>query len=173
MINHSIISERSQDHWPYFEVEGENVLDLGCGRHQTYQKQDHSPCYFLDQGANKVVAVDASPIEVDYYMGLYDANDPTFYIERNEITESKQILDYIQKYDITAIKCDIEGYETCFYDITKKDLDNVKSIAIEYHCNDRREAIVKKLEEWQFNITAEGVFTYCHAPNMGVLFAKK
>jgi hypothetical protein len=103
----------------------------------------------------------------------YDANDPTFYIERNEITESKQILDYIQKYDITAIKCDIEGYETSFYDITKKDLDNVKSIAIEYHCNDRREAIVKKLEEWQFNITAEGLFTYCHAPNMGVLFAKK
>lgn len=173
MINHSIISERSQDHWPYFEVENKNVLDLGCGRHQTYEKQDHSPCYFLDHGAKKVVAVDSSQTEVDYYMGVYGANDPTFYIERNEITESKQILNYIQKYNITAIKCDIEGYETAFYDITKKDLDNVKSIAIEYHCNDRREAIVKKLEEWQFNLIAEGLFTYCHAPNMGVLFAKK
>jgi hypothetical protein len=106
-------------------------------------------------------------------MGVYDSNDPTFYVERSEITESKQVLDYIRKYDITAIKCDIEGYETCFYDITKQDLQNISDIAIEYHDANRRETILKKLEEWQFNLIAEGLFTYCHAPNMGVLFAKK
>ena len=173
MINHSIISERSQDHWPYFEVKDKNVLDLGCGRHQTYQKEDHSPCYFLDQGANKVIAIDASQAEVDYYLGLYGTDNPTFYVERNEIHNSQQVLDYIKKYDITAIKCDIEGYETCFYDITKEDLENITSIAIEYHCADRRENTLKKLQEWEFNLIAEGLFTYCHAPNMGVLFAKK
>ena len=173
MINHSIISERSQDHWPYFNVKEKNVLDLGCGRHQTYQKEDHSPCYFLDQGATKVIAVDASREEVNYYISIYGTENPKFYIECVEISNATQVLDYINTHEITALKCDIEGYETALYDITKDQMGNITDIAVEYHDNDRRENILRKYNEWGFELIAEGLFTYCHAPNMGVLFAKK
>lgn len=173
MINHSISSERSMDHWPYFNVNGKNVLDLGCGRHQTYEIKDHSPCYFLDQGALKVVAIDASQDEVDYYTAIYGKDNPTFYVERSEISESSQILNYVKTHGITAIKCDIEGYETAFYDIPKTEMETITDIAIEYHDDSRRQAILGKLEEWGFDLFAEGLFTYCYAPNMGVLFAKK
>jgi hypothetical protein len=173
MINHSIISERSVDHWPYLNVKGKNVLDLGCGRHQTYEVKDHSPCYFLDQGASKVIAIDASQEEINYYESIYGKENPTFYAECAAISDPVQVLNYITKYDITALKCDIEGYETALYDITKDQMKGITDIAIEYHDNDRRENVLRKYNEWGFELIAEGLFTYCHAPNMGVLFAKR
>jgi len=173
MINHSIISERSKDHWPYFDVKGKNVLDMGCGRHQTYELEDHSPSYFLAQGANKVVAIDASQEEVDYYLSIYGKENSNFHVECDKLFHSQQVLDYVTKHDITALKCDIEGYETCLYDITKEQFDKITDIAIEYHSADLKNMVLEKLQDWGFEVIAEGLFTYCHAPNMGVIFAKK
>jgi hypothetical protein len=173
MINHGISSERSQDHWPFFEVKGKNVLDLGCGRHQTYDINDHSPTYFLNKGANLVVGIDASKEEVDYYNN-YDFNlKSKLIVEQKFINSPEEILSLIKSHDITAIKCDIEGGEINLYPLTKTDLDKIEEIAIEYHTDEIKDNISKKLQEWGFVIKAEAVFTYCHAPGMGVIFAEK
>ncbi len=167
-----MISERSQDHWKHFNPKEKNVLDLGCGRHQTYRAEDHSPIYFLNEGANKVIGVDANHAEIAYYEQLkYDEEKLTFILEI--IDSSKKIVNLVKEHSISAIKCDIEGYETHMYDITKKQMNGISELAIEYHDMNIRERMIEKIAEWGFSIKYEGKFTYCHAPQMGVLFCEK
>ena len=79
----------------------------------------------------------------------------------------------ISNNGITAIKCDIEGYETNFYTLTKEDMNTVEVFALEYHTYDILDRFREKFEEWGFTVYAEGKFTYVDAPQAGVLLAKK
>lgn len=173
---YSILSEDSRFHWEFFDASNKNVLDLGCGRHQTSGLENHSPTYFALKGANKVVGVDISQGEIDYYNHSVASSD--FYRSKTtfictKIDGPEIVLSLIKEYDIDAVKCDIEGYETSFYTITRDDLSGVKEIAIEYHEMDIREAILNKFSEWGFNIVVEGKFGFVSAPQMGVLFGRK
>lgn len=171
MNNFKILSENSEHHWPFLNTKGSTLLDLGCGRHDTPNLPDTSS-FYLGQEANKVISVDASQTEIDFFnsSGL-DNNKFTFICKRIESKED--ILSLITEYNPTVIKCDIEEYETNFYDMTKEEMSDVVEIAIEYHNLDIRLRIAEKINEWGFNIHSEGKFGFVDAPQMGVLFAKR
>lgn len=188
MNNFKILSEKSEHHWPFLNTKGSILLDLGCGRHDTPDLLDTSFVY-LGQEAEKVISIDASKSEIDFFntSGL-DSNKFTFICKK--IESKNDILSLINEYNPTVIKCDIEGYEINFYDITKEEMSNVIEVAIEYHNLDILSRITEKMNEWGFTIHSEGKFnillekrlsgkvlphrSVVHvSPEMGVLFAKK
>ncbi len=170
MRSHTIESERSSDHWPFLNTNGEIVLDLGCGRHGTENIKDSSPFYLGDK-SKKIIAVDSNPSEINYFisMGLGDK----YVFLQEYINTPDKIRDLILKYNPTIIKCDIEEHESNFLSISKEDMSNVKEVAIEYHTNELREMVISKMSEWGFVTDLEAKFGMVYAPQMGVIFAKR
>lgn len=172
MINHTILSENSEHHWPYLNTKNKILLDLGCGRHDTNDLYQSSAVYLGEQGAIKVIAIDGRQSEIEYFQSVNP--NPEKYIFINQfINSSDDIRKLLQDYNPTSLKCDIEEYEINFYDITQEEMKNVTDIAIEYHNYDILEKITEKIKEWGFTINAEGKFGFVNAPQMGVLFASK
>ena len=172
MNTFQILSEKSEHHWPFLNTKGAILLDLGCGRHWQAQELWNTSPIYLGQEAHKVISVDDSQYEINFFnsCGL-DSNKFTFICKKIESKEDIVML--INEYNVTAIKCDIEEYETRFYEITKEEMSNVIEVAIECHSLDIRSRIIDKINEWGFTIHSEGKFGFCDAPEMGVLFAKK
>lgn len=171
MNNHDILSEKSEHHWPLLNTNNEILLDLGCGRHWTFELEDSSPAY-LGKEATKVIAIDASSQEIDYFNSTnLDKDKFTFICMK--IQSKEDIINLINQYNPTVLKCDIEGFETNFYDITKEEMSNIKEIGMEYHDLDILEKISNKLIEWGFNIHTKSRFAFVDAPQMGVLFCNR
>jgi len=171
MNEFNILSEKSEHHWPFLNTRGSILLDIGCGRHDTPDLPDTSPVY-LGQEAERVIAVDASQKEIDFFISSdLDKNKFTFICRRIESKED--ILDLIREYNPSVIKCDIEEHETNFYGITSDEMSGINEIAIEYHTFEILENIKNKMIEWGFFIHSEGKFGFVNAPQMGVLFARR
>lgn len=171
MTDYLIESENSTDHWPYFEVEGKNVLDLGCGRWYTEDINECSPIYFGAKNANKVVGVDGDLNDINFYIENIN-EDKKFIFICEHISSAEQVKHMITKYSINALKCDIEGGELCLLDLTKDDLENISELAIEFHSEDLKNSFIKKVDEWGFNIKVKASFA--RTPDfMGVLFCSK
>ena len=154
-----ILSEKSEHHWTYFDVLDKNVLDLGCGRHWTTDINDSSSVYFGNKGAKKVVSFDMSSSEIEYFNNNNpDKEKYLFFCDKIESSEFVKSL--ILKYNINAIKSDIEGSETLFYNMTKEDMSGIEEIAIEYHSPDIFNRIIEKINEWGFSIKCKAKFTY-------------
>jgi hypothetical protein len=171
MNEFKILSEKSEHHWPFLNTVGAVLLDIGCGRHDTPDLPDTSPAY-LGREAGKVISVDASQKEIDFFNSSnLDKNKFIFICKR--IGSKEDILDLIREYNPTVIKCDIEEHETNFYEITQEEMSNVREIAIEYHTFEILENIKNKMIEWGFTIHSEGKFGFVNAPQMGVLFARR
>jgi hypothetical protein len=166
-------SENSEHHWTHFNVKNLIVLDLGCGLFNLpVSFEQSSPIWIGNQGADKVIGIDGNPSEIDYF----NSNNPDpkkYTFAHKMISSADDIRSLLSEYKPTAIKCDIEGHEMHFYDITKEDMKNVVELAIEYHTYEILERITQKIEEWGFEIHTEGKFTYCHVPHAGVLFCSK
>jgi SAM-dependent methyltransferase len=170
MINYLIESENSTDHWPYFDATNHNVLDLGCGRWYTEDKEELSPFYF-GRTANTVVGIDSNPNDIEYYINETNGN-VKYIFERIELNNVNQFKELILKYSITAIKCDIEGHEISMLDLTSEDLINVVELGIEYHNEDLKNSFISKVQEWGFEIKV--MANFARTPDyMGVLFCSK
>jgi 2-polyprenyl-3-methyl-5-hydroxy-6-metoxy-1,4-benzoquinol methylase len=178
MKHHGILSENSEHHWPFLNTNGKVLLDLGCGRHGTADLYQSSAVYLGELGATKVIALDGRESEIEYFNST-NINPDKYTFMHKFITSSDDVLDLISVYNPTAIKCDIEGYETAFYNLTADDMSNVEEIAIEYHDYDIQSAIKDKLNEWGFEIHTEAKFTLyewnqeSQAPQMGVFFSTR
>lgn len=170
IVSYIINSENSVDHWPYFNVDNHNVLDLGCGRWHTPDFEQLSPIYFSKK-ANLVVGVDCSEDEISFFTDKTKENSKYVFIHQC-IDNSEQVKDMISKHNITALKCDIEGAEEALLDLTKEDLSVIKELAIEFHTDFLREEFKKKVIEWGFNIKVVASFVNT-LDNMGVLFCSK
>ena len=183
MIEYNIYSENSQHHWGPINVKDRNVLDLGCGRSWTKELNHSSSIYFGECGAKSVVSVDASKSEIDYFNSVNpDKNKYTFLCMRIDGIDDIRYL--LSKYKFDAIKCDIEGFETAFYNITKLEMEDVKEFALEYHSSEILNNMTLKLIEWGFTIHTKAKFTYnedfkylgsvnVDPSNMGVIFSSK
>jgi hypothetical protein len=172
MKQHNIISENSEHHWPYLNTKNEILLDLGCGRHDTSDLYQSSAVYLGEKGATKVIAIDGNSSEIDYFNSTNLDKTKYTFLHRT-ILSSGDVLSLIKEYNPTVIKCDIEGYETSFYDITKKEMNNIVEFGLEYHTLDILEKMTQKIQEWGFNIHTEAKFGFVDAPQMGVLFCSK
>jgi hypothetical protein len=176
MIEFNIESEDSSDHWRHLDPKGKNFLDLGCGRWCSREgswdgllHEEFSPIWIGENGANKVVGVDSSINEINYFNENNTDKDKFIFIHES-INNEDQLKDLIKKYDINAIKCDIEGYEIHFLNFSKEDLKNINVFAVEYHSHDIKNKFTEKLNYWGFNIYAHGKLWI---DGLGVLFAKK
>jgi hypothetical protein len=172
MNQHTIHSENSEHHWPYLNTEGKVLLDLGCGRHETNGLSQSSAVYLGEKGATKVIAIDGRDSEIQYFNDNNPNPDKYTFISMF-INTPNDIRNLIKEYNPTAIKCDIEEYETNFYDITKEEMANVVEFGLEYHTLDILNQMTQKIKEWGFEIHTEAKFGFVDAPQMGVLFCSK
>lgn len=170
MIKFVIESENSSDHWSYFDTLNKNVLDLGCGRWYTEKKEELSPFYFA-RNASRVIGVDSNSSDIEFYI-TETQNDKKYSFEHIVLTDVQQFRDLITKYSVTAIKCDIEGYEVVMLDLSNKDLQSVTELAVEYHNHDLKTKYVEKVKEWGFEIKAMADFART-PDHLGVLFCEK
>jgi len=171
MENYLITSEESYNHWKFFNCVGHNVLDLGCGRYGfVLPFEQYSPIYFGENGANKVIGVDGLDSEIEFYQNSV-SNEKykfiTFLVNSGDV-----IKKFINDYNITAIKCDIEGDERYFSNLSTEDMNSIKEMAVEYHSFSMKNMMINKLNEWGFTIKVDANFQDT-VPEMGVLFANK
>ena len=172
MRHHKILSENSEHHWPYLNVENHILLDLGCGRHDTHDPYQSSAIYLGEKGATKVIAIDSRIGEIEYFNSI-NTNMEKYTFFQKFINSPEDIRELLKQYNPTVIKCDIEEYEVNFYDISKEEMANVVEFGLEYHSLDILEKITEKIKEWGFEIHTEAKFGFVEAPQMGVLFCKK
>jgi hypothetical protein len=165
-----IESENSTHHWPHFNITNHNVLDLGCGRWHTTDFDELSPIFFAKK-ANLVVGVDCSQDEINFF-NENTKEDSKFVFIHQCINNSNQVKEMITKYNITALKCDIEGAEEHLLNLTKDDLKSIDELAIEYHSEKLKQEFINKVVEWGFEIKITAQFM--NTPDyMGVLFCNK
>lgn len=172
MNKHIISSENSNHHWPYLDTNGKILLDLGCGRHDTIDLLQSSAVYLGEKGAIKVIAIDGRESEIKYFEES-NLNKEKYTFIHKFINTSNDIRELIEEYKPTVIKCDIEGYETAFYNITKEEMQDIIEFGLEYHSLDILEKMTDKIKEWGFNIHTKAEFGFVNAPQMGVLFCSK
>jgi len=165
-----IESENSTHHWSHFNITNHNVLDLGCGRWHTTDFDELSPIFFAKK-ANLVVGVDCSQDEINFF-NEKTKGDSKFVFIHQCINNPNQVKEMMTKYNITALKCDIEGAEEHLLDLTKDDLKSIDELAIEYHSEKLKQEFINKVVEWGFNINVKANFM--NTPDyMGVLFCNK
>ena len=172
MKYHNIQSENAEHHWPFLNTKGGILLDLGCGRHDTHDIYQSSAIYLGEQGANKVIAIDGRESEIQYFNTINPNKEKYTFIHKF-INSSEDIIDLIKRYNPTIIKCDIEEFETNFYNITKEDMINIVEFGLEYHTFEILSKMTEKIKEWGFEIHTEAKFSFVNAPQMGVLFCSK
>ncbi len=66
-VQNIIFSENSSEHWQWLNVDGMNVLDLGCGLYDVKDVFESSPIYFKNKNAKKIIGIDRNNKEVDFF----------------------------------------------------------------------------------------------------------
>ena len=163
-----IKSELSSDHWPFLKVKDERVLDIGCGRWTQDQHDEFSPIFFHNQGANFVLGVDICGGSIEYF------KDKTKHIDNIDfklmrITNHMQVIELVKDYNITTLKCDIEGGESGLLNLKPEDIELVKYMAIEYHSQKLRDYFLNIYESWGFKLSLKCNFGKA-LPELGVLY---
>jgi hypothetical protein len=136
MNNINIISEEPHVHWHFLDVNNKIVLDLGCNK---FYSNMSTAEYFVNQGALTVIGVDLSQ---------NDFIHKNFIMELKNIDSSEKIKFLIEKYKPSVMKVDIEGSEKYFEFL--ENIDPCESIAVEYHDNNMKTMLIKKLNSFGF-----------------------
>ena len=146
-----IISENPENHWRFLNPNGKRVMDMGCSFWDSSFNEGwlSSAQYFIHRGATKLIGFDCAMQDIEKYHTMY-GDDPKWHIFHLCLNSTIQIQDLIETHKPQVIKCDIEGAEIYFNDITKEMLDGVDEIAIEYHNGPMRVMCEQKMVEWEF-----------------------
>lgn len=168
-----ILTENPNHHWGMLPIYGENVLDLGCGSDPYSRECLTTPEYFYQQHPKNLICVDISVEEISKYrlFNIAKKNNVGFY--QDDISSIETLKYYLSKYNITAMKMDIEGGEQCLMSLNVNDVTMLKYIAVETHSRILFHDILFKLIELQFNIMLIGTFypRVYHICNL--IYAKK
>jgi len=169
----NINSEHPYEHWSFLDVKDKTVLDMGCSFYDaTYNPGMLSSAeWFVQTGATIVIGFDANPYEVDKYNVVY-RNNPKYKVFKLFVDSSEKIKDLL-KYNPEVIKCDIEGGEIYFNDITKEEMECVQQIGIEYHDEATKQMCESKLSEWGFDFVEQYSLMYIDTNKQGVFCGKK
>jgi hypothetical protein len=174
MIIKQTNSENPSEHWEFIECEGKVAIDLGCGRWEHVEYRDPSwpttPEWLLLKGASEVHAYDIDPAEVDWYNTVLA---PTKNIKAYEkgITVVQDLREILQAHNPKVVKCDIEGYESTFLELTDEEFKSIDYYALETHSEHLYVCFMEKFNLLGYEIIATVDLT--HAPPMKALFAKK
>jgi hypothetical protein len=154
-----ITSEEPEIHWPFLKVKDKVVLDLGCG---IFYSQQATPDWFVNEGASKVIGVD-----------LGNDKPSHFTYHKKPINSKTDLLDLLHEYKPDVIKCDIEGAEVYFSDISADDMKSVTQFAVEYHDNDLKLLMDKKIKDWGFENSDTHQLFDEDIDRIGVIYAWK
>lgn len=172
-IENIIFSENSSEHWNLLDVEGMNVLDLGCGRYLVENISESSPVYFKNKNANKIIGVDYDDKEVKFFNSYFSRvyKDESIFLKKF-INSSKKLSSLITEHSVNTIKCDIEGSEIYLFKLKLQCYPSIRQVSIEYHSP----LLLKELLninnlEWKFNIINHSIFS--RQRNMGVVTLSK
>lgn len=149
----NIATENPKEHWGFLYVENKTVLDMGCSFYEANFNPGmlSSAEWFVENKAAKVIGFDGDPGEVKKYNIVYK-NNPKYNVFELYLNNETQIRDLLKMNPTPqVIKCDIEGAEINFINITKEEMENVEEIAFEYHDISTREMCETKLKEWGFD----------------------
>jgi len=169
----NINSEHPHEHWSFLDVKDKIVLDMGCSFYDaTYNPGMLSSAeWFVKMGANIVIGIDVNSYEVEKYNVVYK-NNPKYKVFKLFVDSSEKIKDLL-KYNPDVIKCDIEGGEIYFNDITKEEMECVHQIGIEYHDEATKQMCESKLSEWGFDFVEQYSLMYIDTNKQGVFCGKK
>lgn len=169
----NINSEHPQIHWSFLDVKDKVVLDMGCSFYEaTYDPNMLSSAeWFVNNDAKIVIGFDANLYEINKYNTVYRNNSK--YKIFQLFVDSKEKIKNLLNYKPQIIKCDIEGGEIYFKDITKEEMDSVEQIGIEYHDSKTRKMCEEKLNEWGFDFIEQYSLMDIDLNNQGVFCGKK
>jgi hypothetical protein len=145
--HHYIKSENPEDHWNFLDVKNHIVLDLGCGFHLIEKGWMTTPEYFIHKGANKIIGIDTERSDIQKLQEIYPNH--SFFTDR--IHNLNQLKNYIETYNVTCLKMDIEGDEQCYIDSNEK-FPSLKNVAIETHNRTLLNKLLYKLLRDNFTI---------------------
>jgi hypothetical protein len=174
MITEQTNSENPSLHWKYINCKGRISLDLGCGRWETVEYRDPNwpttPEYLIQQGATEVRAFDIDPAEIDWYTTNITPKMAVF-PECMAVRTVEDIRSIMKKYAPKAIKCDIEGAEQVFLELSDEEFCSIDHYALETHSTAIYDAFVQRFNDLNYEIIA--VIDLVHAPPMKAIFAEK
>jgi len=168
-VTNIIFSENSSDHWPFLNVSGLNVLDLGIGRWGVDKIEETSPVFFKNKNAKKIIGIDCSNKEVHFFKKYFSDN----YQDESDfrclyIKRSTDLSLLLSENDINAIKCDIEGEEVNLFKLKLQEFSTLRHIAIEYHSPVLlRQLLNVNNLQWKFKVINHSIFS--QNLNMGVI----
>ena len=183
MINFNIPSEDPIVHWPNLKIKDQNVLDLGCGqfgsgsdwlideRGMPARTSGITSFYFLnDCQANKVVGVDISKRDIDFFNKINSSPNLIFIEQDLSVPNADEVIkNIIKEHQITYIKSDIEGHELLFLNFKKEDYQTINGVAIEYHNLNDKLLLLSHFNSMGFTLDAEGFWNN----EIGVLVLNK
>lgn len=147
-----ITSENPDNHWRFLNPQDKIVMDMGCSFWDSSWHEGwlSSSEYLVSKGAKKLIGFDCAKHDIQKYHILY-GNEGIYETFVLCVNSHKHIEDVLEKYKPQVIKCDIEGAEIYFENITLDMIPFVEEIAIEYHNGPTKEMCENKIKEWGFN----------------------
>jgi hypothetical protein len=124
-----IHSENPEEHWGFLPVDGETILDLGCG----INNQDYlpTPMYWVQKGAKMVYGVDPGQESYNWFKQNFVVKNFLPIMDWVDRTEKFDL--YLRATKPTVMKIDVEGSEIFLNAINPSNLDGIRHIGIEYH----------------------------------------
>jgi hypothetical protein len=124
-----INSEDPAEHWRFLPIEGETILDLGCGINN--QEFLPTPMYWIQKGAKLVAGIDPNEQSYQWFKTNYWLKNFIYVMDYIDRLEKFEL--YLGYYHPTVVKVDVEGGELFLNGLESKYLDGVRHIGIEYH----------------------------------------
>jgi hypothetical protein len=124
-----IHTESPTEHWGFLPVEGQTILDLGCGINN--QEFTPTPMHWVMNKAKLVIGVDPSKESYDWFKQNYNVRNFINIMDYVDRIEKFQL--YFGYYKPDVAKIDVEGAEIFLNALDEKYLSNTRHIGIEYH----------------------------------------
>ena len=128
-IKNLIHSENPTEHWGFLPIDGETILDLGCGINNS--EYSPTPVYWVQNNAKKVYGVDPSKESYDWFKNNFNVKNFIPIMDYVDRTEKFEI--YLGIVKPTVAKIDVEGAEIFMNAVRPEYLEGVRHIGIEYH----------------------------------------
>ena len=175
-IKGTINTEDPSVHWSFLPIEGETILDLGCG----INNNEHlpTPVYWVQKGAKMVYGVDPGQQSYDWFKQNFVVKNFINIMDWCDRLEKFEL--YFKATKPSVVKIDVEGSEIFLMGLNPELLEGVRHIGIEYHnlsCLLACENLLKnngyELSYYKFNhldIDYQGVL---HAHKRNVIVKKR
>ncbi len=105
-IKGEIHSEHPQDHWRFLPIEGQTILDLGCGINSEHTP---TPVHWIQNKAKFVAGVDPSAQSYEWFKTNFNLKN--FVMHQDYVDRIEKFELYLGFYKPNVLKIDIEGGE--------------------------------------------------------------